>query len=238
MFANYRPYRDYAPAPELDYYDPEVLDEGEIYESYEKRIRDRLAAEEELDAMDLRRKAREMEADYNLERVNRFERQELDGYDEDEEEEMDEGAERALNLEKFECPLREWIAEDRTRREIQKRFRKFLDHYYDGMEKVVDWMKRNEGNTQLPPELQSINQNPIYKKAIDTMCSANKASLEVSFSHIAKVQSLLAVWLIDVPRDMLQIFDEVLQSVVLKDYPHYSKVSSYILDVFLSLYLF
>lgn len=181
--------------------------------------------------MDARRKAREMESDFNLERVNRFERQELDEYDdEEEEEEMDEGAERALNLEKFECPLREWIAEDRTRREIQKRFRKFLDHYYDGMEKIVDWMKRNnnEGNTQLPVELQSINQNPIYKKAIDTMCAANKASLEVSFSHIAKVQSLLAVWLIDVPKDMLQIFDEVLQSVVLKDYPHYSKVNHHL----------
>jgi DNA replication licensing factor MCM2 len=56
------------------------------------------------------------------------------------------------------------------------------------------------------------------------MCASNKGSLEVSYGHIAKVQSLLAIWLTDVPRDMLQIFDEVLQSVVLADFPHYSKV--------------
>lgn len=189
-----------------------------------------MAAEEELDAMDARRRAREMEADYELERVNPFERQELgDEYDDEAEEEKD-GVERALNLEKFECPLREWIAEDRTRREIQRRFRKFLLTYYDGIEKVVEWMKQN-GDEPLPPELLSISKNPIYQDAISKMCADNKASLEVSYAHIAKVQSLLAIWLTDVPRDMLQIFDEVLQAVVLISYPHYSKVFHYIIII-------
>lgn len=31
-----------------------------------------------------------------------------------------------MNLEAFNVPLREWIAEDRTRREVKRRFRKFL----------------------------------------------------------------------------------------------------------------
>jgi DNA replicative helicase MCM subunit Mcm2 (Cdc46/Mcm family) len=57
-----------------------------------------------------------------------------------------------------------------------------------------------------------------------SMCAANSASLEISYGHLAEMQSLLAIWLTDVPRDMLQIFDEVLQSVVLADFPHYSKV--------------
>jgi hypothetical protein len=56
------------------------------------------------------------------------------------------------------------------------------------------------------------------------MCSENSASLEVSYGHLAEMQSLLAIWLTDVPRDMLQILDEVLQQVVLVDFPHYKKV--------------
>jgi hypothetical protein len=56
------------------------------------------------------------------------------------------------------------------------------------------------------------------------MCSTNSASLEVSYGHLAEMQSLLAIWLTDVPRDMLKIFDDVLQSVVLDAFPHYSKV--------------
>lgn len=56
------------------------------------------------------------------------------------------------------------------------------------------------------------------------MCAINSASLEVSYAHLADMQSLLAIWLTDVPRDMLQIFDEVLQAVVLAEFPHYNKV--------------
>jgi len=222
-----------------------LADDEEIYESYEKRIRDRLAAEEELDALDAKRKARELEADYNLERVNEFERQDLDNMDDfEDDDEMDEGAERALNLEKFECPLREWISEERTRREIQRRFKKFLQTYYEDIEKVAEWIKQHEHIKPLPsfPPHLSVKQ-PIYPQKIRcsvvqfaclfllcdcvvdrAMCAANSSSLEVSYSHIAKVQSLLAIWLTDVPRDMLQIFDEVLRVVVLHEFPNYSKV--------------
>lgn len=220
--------RDYAPAPELDYYDPEVLDNEEIYETYEQRIRARLAAEEELDALDAKRREREMEADYNVERFNQYERQQLDQYEEGEEDLMDEGADQGLNLEKFDLPLREWIAEERTRREIQRRFRKFLNTYHDGIERLAAWMKAHEDQDPLPPlppDLQSMSKIPIYPKKIMTMCAANKASLEVSFDHLARVQSLVAIWLTDLPREMLQIFDEVLQSVVLAEFPHYSKVN-------------
>ena len=57
------------------------------------------------------------------------------------------------------------------------------------------------------------------------MCSQNKASLEVSYSHLAEMQSLLAMWLTDVPKDLLAVLDEVLRAVVLEQYPHYLKVS-------------
>ncbi len=154
----------------MDYYDPAVLaddDEEELYESFEKRIRDRLAAEEELDALDAKRKARELESDYNLERVNRFEQEELDEMEDFEDDEMDEGADRALNLEKFECPLREWIAEERTRREIQRRFKKFLLTYYEDIEKVAEWMKANEHINPLPPLPPYLTvKRPIYPQKI------------------------------------------------------------------------
>ena len=60
------------------------------------------------------------------------------------------------------------------------------------------------------------------------MCSTNSASLEISFSHLAEMQSLIAIWLTDVPREVLRIFDEVLQAVVLNIFPNYLKVSRYL----------
>lgn len=56
------------------------------------------------------------------------------------------------------------------------------------------------------------------------MCSANRSSLEVSYVHLGDQAPILAIWLADVPRDMLEIFDEVLTEVVLTDFPHYSQV--------------
>lgn len=155
---------DYKPAPELDHYDEEMLDHDEIVESYEKRVRDRLAAEEALDALDARRRARDEEADFNLERVNRFEQQEFDDEDELEEENLDEGADRPLNLEQFECPLREWIAEERTRREIKRRFRIFLSTYYEGIEQVEEFRKRNGTTAPLPTFLTV--KKPLYRQKI------------------------------------------------------------------------
>ena len=56
------------------------------------------------------------------------------------------------------------------------------------------------------------------------MCSGNHASLEVSYSHLAEMQSLLAIWLTDVPRSILRVFDGVLKAVVKTDFPHYENV--------------
>ena len=85
----YSIYSDYAPADGLDHYDPTVLaadDDEELFESYEKRIRDRISAEEELDALDMKRRERDIQTENNLERISRFEQQELDIEEEDDEE--------------------------------------------------------------------------------------------------------------------------------------------------------
>lgn len=167
---------DYAPAEELDRYDPTVLaddDDPELFESYEKRMRDRMAAEEELDALDIKRRERDMQSEYQLERVNRFEQQELDGFDdEEEEEEAVDGPARHLNLEAFDCPLREWIAEDRTREEIQRRFRKFLSSYYPNVDEITRWIKEHENVKPMPPLPSHLRISPaIYPRKIRYYCS-------------------------------------------------------------------
>ena len=53
------------------------------------------------------------------------------------------------------------------------------------------------------------------------MCAENSSSLEVSYGHLGEMQSLLAIWLTDVPTEMLLIFDEVLTEVVKKEFEHY-----------------
>jgi len=201
-------------------------DDEDLYESYEMRVRNRLAAEEELDALDARRKERDYQTEINLERINRFDQQELDAEEEfeDEDDQVD-GSERALNLEAFQCPLREWIAEDRTRSEIQRRFNRFLLTYFRGIEDIAMWRKRNEHvdpPPKLPPHLKVLP--PIYPPKIREMCAKNSSSLELSYPDLAETQSLLAIWLTDVPKDMLQIFDEVLKEVVYSQFPHYRKV--------------
>lgn len=101
-------------------------------------------------------------------------------------------------------PLREWIAQDRTRREIMTRFSRFLRRYRFPTDGPV-----------------------IYPPKIRAMCSANSSSLEVSYVHLGDQAPILAIWLADVPRDMLEIFDEVLKQVVLDDFPHYNQVGGY-----------
>jgi hypothetical protein len=46
------------------------------------------------------------------------------------------------------------------------------------------------------------------------MCAINSSSLEVSYGDLGVMQSLLAIWLTDLPGTMLEIFDEVLKEEV------------------------
>ncbi len=126
-------------------------DDPEIHESYEKRVVDRRAADEALDAYYAKHDGKERDNDRELEKVTELEAQDLDS---DEEDDDVDAAERALNLEAFDSPLREWIAEERTRREISRRFKKFLMNYYVGIEDVTRWQKRHGDDLPLPQGLK------------------------------------------------------------------------------------
>jgi hypothetical protein len=124
----------------------------------------RRAADEELDRLDAIRRERDDDVDDALEGANEREQEDLDDYSEDEQD-LPAIADRALNLEAFECPLREWIAEDRTRREIQRRFRMFLLSFYPFMEEVARWKAKydkDDGNP-LPPMPNNLKVlPPVY----------------------------------------------------------------------------
>jgi DNA replication licensing factor MCM2 len=135
-------------------------------------MRDRRAAEEELDAMDARRRELDEEAEDNLDDMNERDRDELDEYEEDEDDEEGEdeygvaAGERALNLEAFDCPLAEWIAEERTRREIQRRFKTFLLSFYPGIDEYTRWKATYERDETavIPAHLRQLP--PIYPPKI------------------------------------------------------------------------
>ncbi|CAM9685560.1 unnamed protein product [Ectocarpus sp. 4 AP-2014] len=107
-----------------------------------------------------------------------------------------------MNLEDFQgVPLREWIAQDATRREIKRRFQSFLLTFQEKGARA-----------------------PVHESKIKTMCAANRASLEVSYIDLSKAVPILAIWLADVPKDMLEIMDEVTNAVVLRAFPEYHRI--------------
>lgn len=130
---------------------------------------DRRAADEELDRLDAIRRERDEEyLDDALEGANEREQEDLDDYSEDEQD-LPPVAERAVNLEAFDCPVREWVAEERTRGEIRRRLREFLLTYYPNIEDVVRWRAKHDrqDGKPLPPMPSNLKvQLPIYAPKI------------------------------------------------------------------------
>jgi DNA replication licensing factor MCM2 len=224
--------RDYQRIEALDTYGTEGIDDRE-YEAMD--IDQRRAAEAELRARDRQsgRGGRDagiygmalegMEADEDEEarraRRGMFRAEQDDDKDKvdeedgnDDEDDMDEeelDGEDPINLEAFDVPLREWIAQDRTRREVQRKFRAFLRHFRP--ETVGDEQRKKRANG-------------IYEQKIRNMCSSNLASLHISYEHLMEAEPLLAVWLAEAPKDMLDLLDEAATRHTLMLFPSYSTI--------------
>lgn len=168
-----------------------------------------MAAEAELDRREGRSsrvdRALRDDDDAELDTSHRDRRQ----YDQDEDEEVNSslGYSKSLNwffhvrylpqdegfvLETFDCPLREWIATERVRQEVMRRYRKFLTTFID------------DGS----------NVN-VHQERINGMCGENEQSLEVSYLHLSRAAPILAIWTADAPKDMLEIFNEVTLQVTI-----------------------
>jgi len=192
---------DYGEIEYLDKYETHLFDDQE-YDPLDYEAR--RAAEAELAARDQRGgHLRDLLGDFGSEgeeyRDQRRGRWDTRQAAEDEEEELEE---ESVNLEAFDVPLREWIAQDRTRREIKRRFKQFLTYFQ--------------------PHNRS---GPAYHhEKIRSMCAANLASLEVSYMHLSQATPVLAMWLADAPKDILGIFDEVLHEAVRTTFPEYDGI--------------
>uniref|UniRef100_A0A7S3F779 DNA replication licensing factor MCM2 n=1 Tax=Prasinoderma singulare TaxID=676789 RepID=A0A7S3F779_9VIRI len=112
----------------------------------------------------------------------------------------EEGEDEQVKLDAVEGRLNEYIARPRTRREIRRRFRHFLEHFHE-----------DRGRT--------------YGHIIESMCSRNSQSLEVNYVHLSQEEPLLAIWVADAPQPMLEIFNEVAQDVVLEKFPDYGRIA-------------
>jgi DNA replication licensing factor MCM2 len=119
----------------------------------------------------------------------------------DEDEEPDLDGDDLFNLEAFDVPLREWIAQDRTRREIQRKFRIFLKHFHH-------------------------DDDRTYEDAIRRMCAANQQSLVISYLHLMEAEPVLAYWLADAPRDMFLVLNEAATRHTLALFPAYGSISA------------
>ena len=151
----------------------------DVQENYLENLRNRQAADEEIEAREERlRQRQQIDEGYEnqLERLGDRERQELESDEDDELEEP--GVERRLNLDAFDCPLREWIGEDRTRREIQSRFKKFLQTFYVGIEKVTQWQRKHKDDVPMPPCPFKILP-PVYPAKIRAMCAENRYNISL-----------------------------------------------------------
>ncbi|CAM9707302.1 unnamed protein product [Chrysoparadoxa australica] len=198
---------DYQAIPQLDQFDDSLLDNRK-YENLDMEAR-----------MEVERRLRErdrdrggvlsglMEEGESEDEADRRDRrakfglrdEEMDG-DDEAQGDSDEDNAVEVNLEAFHVPLRQWLSKHTTRQEVKRRFSRFLKTF------------------------QGKSSAPIYPHKIREMCSANLASVEVSYLDLSKAVPQIAVWLADEPKDMLQILDEVANKVVLQQFPEYQKI--------------
>lgn len=96
------------------------------------------------------------------------------------------------------------------RKEIQRKFRIFLRNFIEN-----DTSSRRRGNG-------------MYEQKIRAMCAANLASLHVSYMHLMEAEPVLAVWVVDAPKDMLDVLNEAATRHTLMLFPSYGAIQKQI----------
>ncbi|RLN86630.1 hypothetical protein BBJ28_00020514 [Nothophytophthora sp. Chile5] len=196
---------DYRRMATLDRYDTAMLD-GRQYDDMD--LDTRRGVEDELNRRDARegRIAQVFQDDMEMEQDDahrhRF-RRNLDGENRgyDDMEGNDDGDDDPFNLENFGVPLREWIASERPRNEIKRRFKNFLNSFAD-----------------------SKTGRLVYHEKIVQLAQRNEQSLEIEIGDVIHSMSMVAAWLVEAPKDMLAILDEVAREVVLALFPYYATI--------------
>ena len=143
---------------------------------------------------------------------------------EDDEDDDNFEDEDAVNLEAFDVPLREWIATTQTRREIQRKFRVFLSTFRDGEDFQFDDEDEMD-DAEVRRRRRLLNSvPPTYEERIRQMCSANRSALELSYLHLMRKEPVLALWIDEAPRDMLDVLNEAATRHTLRLFPSYHAI--------------
>jgi len=206
--------RDYAPIPELDKYEAEHLDDQSVSEM---SIGERIAAEATLRERD-RLEGRRMrsrrgldifddlsEADSQtsfrqIKRRRRLAEGALSGrpdLDGEQETETIDNIEDTRGM-----PVRDWLSQRATKNEIRNRFKNLLKTYVDDAGRSV------------------------FKEKLRIMTEVNAQSFELEYPILASKQPALALFLVEAPEKILEIFNEAAKDVVLSMYPTYSKIAN------------
>lgn len=209
--------RDYVPIPELDRYEEEHLDDQSVSEL---SIGERIAAEATLKERD-RLEGRRAQVRRGLDifddlsepdsqtsfrqkkRQRRIAERALRGQLDSE---VEPETETIDNIEDTRgMSNKEWLSQRATKNEIRNRFKNLLKTYVDEAGRSV------------------------FKEKLRTMTEINQQSFELEYTILAEEQPALALFLVEVPHQMLEIFNEAAKEVVLSMYPAYGKIAS---DIF------
>lgn len=218
---------DYRPMGALDEYEEEGIDRAD-YDEIDPTSR--AAVEAMLDARDQRERP-----------AARLPTALLDGDDDDEaarprrrrrEEPEDEeaaglGLEAFLdeegtdiNLEDYTGPLAEWIATPAVSDEVKRRFKRFLTSFEWESASTAESQQSSGASAAAAPQLVTSR----YSHRVRSMCRENRESLEVSYLHLSQDVPILAIWVADAPKEMLQLFDEAAMDVVKIMFPVYDEI--------------
>lgn len=117
-------------------------------------------------------------------------------------------------------PLREWLAQEPTRQEVRNRFVRGTLRLSFSLLHLLHPSRLS----RLPQELflkshPDNDGHPVYMRKIEEMMARNSQSLEVSYLHLSQGVPLLAVWVADMPREMLELMNQVARKVALERFP-------------------
>lgn len=202
--------QDYVPIPELDHYEEEHLDDQSVSEM---SIGERIAAEatlKERDRIEGRRtqirrglEAFDMlsdtdsQASYRRSRRKRRFADGLGGMDVEMETETIDNIEDTRGM-----TIKEWLSQRSTKNEIRNRFKDLLKTYVD-----------ESGRS-------------VFKEKLRTMTELNHQSFELEYTILAQEQPALAMFLVEAPNELLDIFNPAAKEVVLSMYPAYERIAS------------
>lgn len=110
----------------------------------------------------------------------------------------------AINLDEPRGPVKEFLAQDAVRREVKRQFRRFLAQHTD------------EAGDQ------------VYVQRLRDMVRANACSLEVDYVDLAHRLPQVAIWVADLPNDVLPILDETALELATQEFEGYEAVARHI----------